>query len=238
MNSKSNSALTTFAPIIADLAALLLYFLSVGWMVGRFGRNALDFTALNDAGILVGFHFLFLIGIWQLTKLPGKMRYSFLSNRYFQGLFAVIYAVAFVMGVADLTGYLDTLFTVEFGDMGNGYYFLITPAVYLFVGLLYLFILRQPTDQTANADKVSLPTLLLLNGMLVAAAAFLHAFLLTRFESLSPVVIGLITYVILGIIFLLPRLLFAAKRQSLISLLSYDLLITALAILSAVSFPV
>ena len=204
----------------------------------RFSRNALDFTALNDAGILVAFHFLFLIGIWLLTKLPGDMPYPVLGNRYFQGVFVVIYAVAFVMGVADLTGDLDTLFTVEFGDMGNGYYFLITPAVYLFVGLLYLFILVQPTEQTANADRTSLPMLLLLNGMLVAAAAFLHAFLPTRFESLSPVLIGLITYVILGIIFLLPRLFFAAKRRSLLALISYDLLITALAILGAFSIPV
>lgn len=226
-SSQPISTQQRIAPFVADGIAILLYLATAGWLVERFSRNALNFTALLDAGILLVSHIVFLIGIARLRRVGGPPSYKLVENKPLTAVLCVIYAVAFVFSVADLTGYLDTLFTVDFGDMGNAYYFLVTPAVYLMIGLLYLFLLRQPVD-TADTEASGLVPLVLTNVMLVAAAAFLQAFMRGNFEGQAPLVTAVISYAVLTLLFLLPRAIYSARTRNWLGILSFDLLIIAL----------
>ena len=229
--SAEPTSLERFAPITADLLGIGFFLLANRWLTFRFQRDAIDFTALQDAGVLLGFHILFLIGITWLRKLNGQPLLPFLQNRLLVGSLTVVYAIAFMFAVADLSSYLNTLFTVNFGDMGNAYYFLVTPAIYLFVGLLYLFILLQSADSTLAPRQFAMPSLLLINLMLVASASYLAAVLPRLFPVITNLPTAVVVYVGLLVLFALPRLIYYAKTRSLISLVSFDLMLIALAFL-------
>ncbi len=209
-------------PILADLLGVGFFALANSWLTARFSRNAIDFTALQDAGLFALFHILFLFGITFVRKLHGAALFPFLKNKYVLGLFAVPYAVAFMFVIADLSGYLDTIFTVNFGEMGNGYYFLVTPAIYLFVGLLYFFILLQSAELTLEPQTWTLPTLLLINLMLVAAACYFAAIaprLLPNFASFPTAIVAFIS---LAFLFTLPRIIYFAKSRHILAVISFD----------------
>lgn len=223
--------LTAALPIVADALGIGFFLLANGWLTTRFSRNAIDFTALQDAGLFALFHICFLFGITFVRKLRGADLFPFLQNKWVLGLFAAPYALAFMFTIADLSSYLDTLFTVNFGDMGNGYYFLITPAIYLFVGLLYLFILLQPAELTLDLQSWTLPTLLLQNLMLAAAASYLVAIIPRLFPDLTNIPTAIIAFAILTFLFILPRLFYFAKSRNLLAIISFDAMIVAFAIL-------
>ena len=223
-------------PLLADLIGFALFWLLSGFLAARFSRSAVDMTALADAGLLAGFHMLFVIGVVLVRKLAPvrDAKLNWLNNRAPIGILAVLYAIAFAFSIADLSGYLTTLFTVDFGDMGNGYYFLVTPAIYLFVGLLYLFVLTQPISAEAQ-HPTGFISLLLINMMLIATAAYLRTNLSLVLESEGQLAIAVIIYIILAALFLLPRLIYAAKTRNWFSLASFDVLLMALAIVSVLS---
>ncbi len=212
-------------PIFADLLGVGFFILVNSWLTMRFSRNAIDFTALQDAGLFALFHVAFLFGITLVRKLRGGALFPFLKNRYVLGLFAVPYAAAFMFAIADLSSYLDTLFTVNFGDMGNGYYFLVTPAIYLFVGLLYLFILLQPAELTLDLQKWSVPTLLLTNLMLAAATSYFMAVAPTLFPNLINFPLAFIAFIILAFLFILPRIIYYARSRNVLAIISFGMMV-------------
>jgi hypothetical protein len=209
-------------PILADLLGVGFFAVANVWLTTRFSRSAIDFTALQDAGLFALFHLAFLFGITFIRKLKGADLFPVLKNNYVLGLFAAPYGLAFMFAIADLSSYLDTLFTVNFGDIGNGYYFLVTPAIYLFVGLLYLFILIQPAELTLDPQKWTLPSLLLTNLMLAAAASYLAAVIPQLFPNLANFPTAVLAFIVLAILFSLPRLIYYAKSRNFLAVVSFD----------------
>ena len=57
------SPLVWATPILADLLGVGFFALANGWLTARFSRNAIDFTALQDAGLFALFHVAFLFGV-------------------------------------------------------------------------------------------------------------------------------------------------------------------------------
>lgn len=226
---QTTTPITAIMPIIADLLGIGFFLLANSWLTMRFSRDAIDFTALQDAGLFALFHICFLFGISFVRKLHGAERFPFLNYKFVLGLFAVPYAVGFMFAIADLSSYLDTLFTVNFGDMGNAYYFLVTPAIYLFVGLLYLFILLQSAEITLDPQTWTLPTLLLINLMVAATASYLAAVFDRLTPDMARLPTAIITYALLTLLFILPRLLHYAKTRNLLTLFSFDIMLLFLA---------
>lgn len=214
-------------PLVADLIGIGLFFLLNPFFSARFGRNALDMSALTDALVLVLPYILFLFGVHQVRRLAGKSA-EFLHNRLLLGLIAVPFALALAVAIADLTGYLNSIFTVDFGDMGNGYYFLTTPAVYLFFALLYFFILIQTINQPVLLTQSLLVALIAINLFAVAVVSYLGETLRIDSGAAKWATLLLVSL----FLFTLPRLIYQVKTHSRVALPSlcvFLLIITAFA---------
>lgn len=219
-----------YVPLVADLLGLLFFGLVSRYFVQRFGRNSIDMSALATAMIFALFYIGFLIGVVFLRKqITAFEPHPMLNQRTVVAPLAIIFAVAFVMIVAHLTGYLSLIFDINFGDMGNSYYFLVTPAVYLFIGLLYLFVLTQPVSADKDGSSTSFASLLLVNLFIAVSACYFVAVKSLLFEDWSAIALGVVAYTILLLFFVLPRLIYLDKTRQWFSLLTFDLALVAYA---------
>lgn len=213
-------------PLLADLIGIGLFLLLNSFFEQRFSRSALDFSALTDAFVLILPYILFLVGVHQVQRLIGGSA-EFLQNRIILGLLAIPFALALTVAIADLTGYLNSIFTVDFGDMGNGYYFLTTPAIYFFFSLLYFFVLIQPINTPINLSAHILAPLLGINLFTVAAASYLNVTII----NMAPFAHRGLILVVLLFLFTLPRIIYFIKTRSWQSAISFDLFILLIVIL-------
>ncbi|MGB1251268.1 MAG: hypothetical protein ACPG8W_11675 [Candidatus Promineifilaceae bacterium] len=214
-------------PVIADVLGVVLFLVLNRFFEGRFTREAIDFSALTDAFALALPYILFLFGVHRVRQLDGFSA-EFLSNRLMLGLIAVPFAFGLTSAIADLTGYLSSIFTVDFGDMGNGYYFLTTPAVYLFFTLLYFFVLIQPIESPKAPSAHLAAALVAINLFAVAVASYLNVTLIDMaFFTKWLLIFGLLLF-----FFALPRIIYYVKTRSWISVVSFDVFLLAISVLA------
>lgn len=214
-------------PVVADVIGIGLFLLLNSFFETRFSRAAIDFSALADAFVLALPYVLFLIGVHQVRRLTGGSA-EFLSNRVILGLLAVPFAFGLTIAIADLTGYINSIFTVDFGDMGNGYYFLTTPAVYLFFALLYFFVLIQTVHTPTTLSNQLIAPLVGINLFAVAVASYLNV----KLVGMQPLAKGAAIFAILLFMFALPRVIYFFKTRSFISAVSVDVSLLIMTILA------
>lgn len=213
--------------LTAGLAVALLPLLTA-----RFRQAGANLDTLLNGALLAAFYILFLVGLYWLRQLPGAPLPPAVARRGVAALGLLPLAAAFALAMADLTGYLDTLYTIDFGDMGNSYYYLATPAMYIFLGLLAFFLWIVPLSADRPAVDRALPALLLGNLVLIAAAAYLVAVLPTLLGEGGRVLRGGVIYALLLLLFSFPRLIYYLRTRQIVAFVTFDALLIALAVLA------
>lgn len=192
-------------PLLGTLLGILIYQLLLGRpLQSRFINNEGDFSALVDGVIFLSFFIAFLIAVHLIRKQPTPNFPS--QNGWLIALLTAPLILAIVWALAETSGYLDLVFDISFGDVGNAYYFLITPGIYLFFGLLYFLTVRTKVEKYPSW---SYPRLLL-SYLIMTLFASLLATIFTLFLPFPP------PLRILSLIpcFLFPYLLIKVKPKA------------------------
>lgn len=217
--------------LIADGAALLLFWLLHNRLIERFSRNPIDFSALTDALLFVLFYALFLGGVLIVRKVRGAVP-AVLQSRRTLALIGVPFAVVMLLIIGDLTAFFDTIFDIDFGDTGNGYYFLVTPAIYILVALLYFLLLIQPVENSAQPLRGQGAALLAIDMFGGVLSAYFAAVLPMLLPAASPVVVFVVVAVLLLFMVLFPRVLFALKAGRSLSVVPYVAMLSLMLIIA------
>ena len=233
---ESPSTVAFHTPITADVVGIVLHLLYHGTLVRRFGRNINDISALGDAMLFVVAYAFFLVGIVLLRKMRPSAPHWLLEQRQLAIASGILMAVTIAFVIADLSGYLDLVFTIEFGDMGNSYYFLITPAIYLFIALLYMFFQTVPMMDSAEAHNKAFISLLCTNIFIGVSTSYAAVAAQRWLSDSGKISVGVTVYLTLLLLFILPRLYYAFKTRQWHSLASFDVSLIYYAV--AVALPI
>jgi hypothetical protein len=220
-------------PVLVDVSALVLWMVAGEWLAALFGRSTIDFNRLAIAALFAVGWLFFVAGVTWLEKaaLPFALP-PWLAGRPLRVGSALFAALVVTFAIGHLIGYFDTAAFVDFGDSGTATYFLLTPAVFFAFSLLYLLALitRYPTRDPAVTFSV-VRGLGGINLFLVVCAAWAAAAQRTFWPDAGWLAAAVVIYLLLFGLFLLPRLLYAWRSGHWASLVSFDLLLIALAVL-------
>lgn len=216
--------------LLADGIGGLIFWLIGEWLVGRFQRPTFDFAAFDDAILLAFLYALFLIGVAIIRKIdvPNQLP-TLMQDRRFIAVVGIPFAAAFIFVIADITGYADSVTSLDFGDSGNSYYFLVTPAIYLFFGLLYFFISSTELSPSLTHAPYALIGLVAVNIFIGASASYLGA-VVVPLLGMGTVGTIVVVYLILLFFFTLPRLIYGLRQRQLLTLISFDILLVYFAV--------
>lgn len=214
-----NSNATFFYPFLADIGALVLFFFTYPLLSPLFTPQPELLESLNNSFFFLLLYLLFLVGVFLLQTVKGPpLPYA----PWLRTLLALPVVAVVLYGFGTVSGFFRTAVSADFGDTGTSYYFLLTPAVFVFISALYLFVLSLETD-TPRPLFATAPV-----------ALFLVSYTLLLIISLVANSIGGIrpaltvpAFLILGS---LPRQLYALKTGQIVAWLSFCLISILLAI--------
>ncbi len=220
----------------ADAAAVGLHLWLGSRLAAVFGAARPGPASLRSLLLFTGSYALFLVGVAWLRRGQPRDNFGLSANRRWLAAQGITLAAVVAAILADLSGFLATMFSVDFGDLGESYYFLITPAVFVVAGLLYwLLIGAQNAPKVLPAAMATirrgLAGLLGVNGFLVVTAVFLES--LWNVSNLTPGMRFGASGLLLGWLFVLPRQLFVARNGARSAWLSWGAMILYLAIQAA-----
>ncbi|MCP5100161.1 MAG: hypothetical protein GY943_31800 [Chloroflexi bacterium] len=220
----SHTAVST----LADLIILISFFLLFNPVASRFA------TTSSYNAIILGVAFiLFCIAVYLLKRLqPQPNVVSYLPEQVTavipQRILAVLFAIAFAITLAHQFGYLATLgevgtFGLDAGEASS--LFVYGPGAWLGIGLIYMLILSSTavphiSHTAANYPRNAFLGLLGVNLMLFLTAAELYVFFNNGSWGWS-----LVSLLLLGILFLPPRLVYATKGNGRFHLISFGILL-------------
>lgn len=226
--------LTLYA-LAADAVAVGAF---LGWrdpLARQWGATRPGPPTLAGIAVYSGSYILFLMAVAWLRNLRPQNPGDTGQARAWLAAQGVSLAAVTALALADLSGFLVTVFSVNFGDVGESYYFLITPAVFVVIGLLYLLVLVAPNEPailpaTPAYTWRALGGLLGVNLFTVVAAVLLSS--LWAGWVAAPWTRMALQIVALGWLFALPRQVYVARSQARLAWLGWGLLLLAVAALS------
>lgn len=203
--------------VLADAAAMLGAILFGPWLVARFSYQFvqnLEFTAIENALIMAALYVLFLIGVWQLRKIEFDETNA-LPDRLLQ-VAAVLFAAVFAFVFADLSGFIDSMRFVNFGEMGNATYMLFTAGIFVFFPLTYLLTLVTPVEKTISPTPSTrhILALALTNFLFVGFIAYLIALIERGRLQLPFSALNLLIVASAILLFSIPRLHYLHDRAN------------------------
>lgn len=209
----------SYYPMIADLISVLFFWVTRGFWQTRLVamRNETDF----GIGMLIGLVYLgFILGFLAIKKFQSTYPLPhFFADRRLMALFCVPFGVAIALAFSDLAYFLETMFSINFGDIGNGYYLLITPAIFLVFGLLYFLIAISPSEETLDSSRWGVPSLVG-NGLFMGVTISYLVYWLGNSAVTTLVILLSLLY-----FFTLPRLFYYYKTRHAVSLYSYAVML-------------
>lgn len=213
--------------LVADLLGLAWVALlpPLALRLGRF--------AFSNSILLGAFFLFFLLGIYVLKRLRPA---PWLRARPFQVL-AALFAFVLANAVAYSVGFLDSVAALNrqtLDEPAAALYLLLTPASWLALSLIYLLMLSLEAEPAAWSERrrpvLALSALLAINLMALALAAVTRA-LWFRFSAEPSWLLLPVTWLLLLLLFLPPRLLYLGRqpaRHALSAWLSFLLYLGAL----------
>ncbi len=244
--SEAHEKRTLKTPFLADGIAIVLHLLLGGLLLGRFRipptdipdvamqtdetvqLRVLDGDAFINLLLLIGLYFCFLIGIFIIRKLRGTVDPVWHQNRTLFIIAALLFGLCLTLAMTEMTAFFDNIDTVQqMGEVGNGYIVMFTPAIFIFLSLLYLFLLTMPPEIVYESNRTAWVGLMGINLMMVGIASYVVG-AAERLFALGNLPLLVLTAVLLSLLFTLPRLMYAARTKQWLSLLSY--LLTLLAV--------
>ena len=208
--------ISSFHPLIADLISVLIFFMMRSFLQTRFDRIVQGEIDLGMAVLFGLFYFGFILGILTIKKFKSPYPLPhFFSIRWVLVIFGIPFAVGVSLAFSHLSYFFGSLSTISFGDIGNNYYLLITPAIYLFFGSLYFMILITSNELSLSSSRWGIAAVTG-NDLFMGTVSCYLAVLLGG-SAVTPIVILLI----LAYFFTLPRLFYYYKTRHQVSLYSY-----------------
>ena len=218
-------------PVIADSLALILL-LAVPARAARLATPA----GIN-AFWLTSIYTIFLVGVYLLRKLAAVEtestgRLERLLHPRVRAALALLFGLAMMTGLAYQLGYFDVFLVVGQETVGEGEsaaLFVFGPSAWLLYSMFYVFVLAFPVRETIQhhsprAPWIALFGLLAVNAMLLLTTAQIRALLPDgRFLWF------LLIFLVLGLLFVPPRLLHAYNQNEWRGLLSQVILLFAAA---------
>lgn len=226
--------LTIYA--LATDAAAMGAFLSLRTPVARLlGTTRPGPPTLGGIALFSGGYVLFLIAFGWLRSLRPQTPGDTSQSRAWLTAQGLSLAALTALALADLSGFLATIFSVNFGDVGEAYYFLITPAVFIVIGLLYLLVLVSP-NEPSTLPHTSAYTWRAIGGLLgvnlfTVVVAILLGSLWAGWVTAAWVRAAL-EFGGLGWLLALPRQVYVGRSQARLAWLSWGLLMLGLALLA------
>ncbi len=227
----------TAVSLLADLLALFSFILLFRPVAKQFATP----SSYNALILIVGF-ILFCIAVTYLKKLhpqPNVVDYLpvQLTAVLPQRLFAILFGVLFAFGLAHQFGYLASVaevgtFNLDAGSASS--LFSYGPGAWLGIGMIYMLILSSTAvprfePNTKNYLHKSLLGLLGVNLMLFLATVELHSFLSKQGWGW-----GILSLLLLGVLFLPPRFVYTTKSSERTHLVSFGFLLAIAAILTII----
>lgn len=243
MNTTTRNAISPATAPIADMFGIIIYLLIAPFLLNRFLQTEVNPGMLVNLTIMAVFYVIFLASVNAFKRLPeqgsAEKPFAFVANRSVGIGAAILFAIFMIFVLLDLSGFMDSVFRLDFGDSGNSLYLLLGPSVMVVFALMYIFVVITPphpeVEPYANPQRMALLTLLGANLIMGAFSSYLASLLLRTGSSASVIVIAVFTLVLFVLLFLYPRLLYIRKTGSLISLWSLLLALSFYAIATALA---
>lgn len=227
-----------YTALIADGIAVLLSVVGGRFLLNRFAipptdipdiadqdlsqLQILDVDAFVNLLMMVALYFCFLIGVFIIRKLKQDETSSSFTPHPSSFLFGIPFALLLTVAMSEMTAFFDNIETLQqLGEVGNGYVIMFTPAILLFMSLLFLFLLRQTAEPRYTQSGTAVAGLLGCNLLLLGMAAYVVGASGRVFTGMSNGVLFILTAVTLAIMLTLPRLIYARRMNQPISLFTY-----------------
>lgn len=238
MNTTTRTVISHFTAPAADISGILIYLLIGPLLLDRFVQTEVDPGMLVNLTIMAVFYVVFLASVNAFKRLPeqgsAEKPFAFVENRKVGVGAAIIFAMVMIFVLLDLSGFMDSVFRLDFGDSGNSLYLLLGPSVMVVFALLYIFVVITPPHPevapVSNPQRVALLTLLGANLIISALSSYLASLLLRTGSSTNVFVTTVFVLILFALLFIFPRLLYIRKTGTVTSLWS---LLIALGIYAA-----
>lgn len=182
----------------------------------------LDVDAFMNLLLMIALYFCFLIGVFIVRKVRQDDTTASFIPQPSSFLFGIPFAIIFTLAMTEMTAFFDNIDTLQqLGEVGNGYVIMFTPAIFLFVSILFLFLLRQTADPLYTNGNTAIAGLIGINILLLGMTAYVVGASGRLFTSLSNIPLFILTVIILAIMHTLPRLIYAERTKQPLTLLSY-----------------
>ncbi len=223
---KQNQRFLTILPVLADAAGAAAVILLLPTLSALFAES----STVNVLILGVAF-VLYCTAVYLIRKLePGadaertSRLPTWLTQTVTMRLLAILFALVLTVEFLRQFGYWESIFVVDDRVLGAGEssaFFVYGPGAWIGVTLFYVLVLSasvRVTIEEASRNYVGLALLGLLgvNGMLLLGTAVLQA--TNLFSGWLGTIGG---FLLLGLLFLPPRLWYLRKRPSLLATLSY-----------------
>lgn len=220
-------------PILADLAGVGLYLLLAPFLLRQFGR-----LGFNNSLWIAAFYILFCFSVHYLKRFrPGQenTRPRLLANKKLMVTLAVVMALFAATATAYVTGFLDSVINLNrtiLDEPAAAIYLLLSPATWFGLALIYVLVLSPPagTEETPPTGPTTLSTLLALIGvnLMAVVSAVVFAALFDRFPAAGSLLAGILIFLLFLLLFLPPRLIYAASTGRPASILTFLFLLSFL----------
>lgn len=225
-----NRYLTNALPLLADGAALLLLF----WLIAPLSARLAAPSGLNSL-LLVGVYLFFLLGVFLLRKLEPTIEIglSVQLGAKTRGVLALLFGLVMMTAVSYQLGYFDVFLLAgpaELNEGASSSLFVYGPSAWLFLSMFYIFVLAFPITPRISPQSPAYPLAALLglasiHGLLFMAVGQLRA--LATLLSFTGALWFLAIVLLLALLFVPPRLLYAQKQPGGFSLLPFFALLLA-----------
>ena len=228
------NSLPTILPLLADLLALLLFLPLTAPLAQQFQKLSF-FNSLLVGAFFVVFCFA-VYGIKKLQLAPGGHRppwiLAFTEKRRLQAFLGILFALFLALAIGYVTGFLDSVAGLNrtvLDEPSVTLYLLITPASWFGIALIYMLVLSSPMKSTVipASSRFAAVTLFSALGVSAMAACTVAIFqaVAIRFAYPGTVLAGILLYLLFLLLFLPPRLHYAAAAGRPATVLTFMLLL-------------
>lgn len=227
-----------YTALIADGVTMVLGVVGGRFLLNRFAIAPTDIPDIADQDVsqlqildvnafvnlitMVALYFCFLIGVFIIRKLKKDDTSPPFTPQLTAFLFGIPFALLFTLAMTEMTAFFDNIETLQqLGEVGNGYVIMFTPAIFLFISLLFLFLLRQTADPRYTQNNTAIAGLVGCNMLLLGMTAYVVGASGRVVPEISNGLLFILTILTVATMHTLPRLIYARRTNQPFSLFTY-----------------
>jgi hypothetical protein len=228
MDTTTRSAIKPYTALLADAIGFIIFLLIGNWLFDRFMQTEVNWGMLVNSTIYALFYVVFLVSVNGFKRLMGgnsaENKFPLFNNRTWRVVAALPLILFTLFALLDLSGYIGSVFRLDFGEGGNALYQLLAPSTFVLFALLYIFVVITPvhpeTEPYVKQQRAALITLTGSNLLIGASSVYLASFWLRTNVMLGTVGSATLFYLLFVLLFLFPRLLYVRQTGHTLSIAS------------------